>query len=229
MQKNIFSCFIWLAVVIVLAIVLFWFFGLRAAPRGAQNVQAGNGGLPSGSAASSTTSNGSDRMVENSAAHYRLAVPVGWYVEKSGGTGLALYPDYDPQAVSTSSPQAGAEPECKIEISALPNKGNLMLGDWLTGHLHQDPTAEIAEASQSPSQVSGRDAIAWTGAMNGVSTTLAYIAGDGAVYEIAPSEVETRDVGPAAAKALAGKQGTRKSICQDALEAVLKNFTVISR
>jgi hypothetical protein len=229
MSKNIFSYLAWLVVAIVVAIVLFWLFGLRVSPREVQNVQVNNDDLPSGSVASS-----GERTIENGAAHYRLTAPVNWYVEKNGGTGLALYPDYAPKAastpsmnsglpqkirVATGSPQAGAQPECKIEISALPNKSNLMLGDWLVGYLHQDPTVEIIETSQSAVRVSGRDAISWTGALNGISTTLAYVAGDGMVYEFAPSMIATSDTGQAA----------RKNTCQDSLETVLKKFTVISQ
>ncbi len=205
MFKNNFSYFIWLAAVIAVAIVLFWFFGLRALPYEAGGVQSENGtSLPSDASSS-------ERMVQNNAAHYRLVIPMSWYVEDSGGTGLALYPDYDPKA--------GTQPECKVEISALLNQSDLMLGDWLTAYLRQDPTADIAEISQSPSQVSGRDAITWVGSMNGASSTIAYVAGDGLVYEITPSGIVTSGKG----------QVTGKDDCLNSLGTVLENFTIISK
>jgi hypothetical protein len=221
MKKDIFSYFTWLGAVIAVMVLLFWFFGLRNAPRPMALQETQDGGEPHNVAAPLATTtddsvvsdtmadntadtvdsipSSSNRMVLNALAHYRTTVPINWYVEKSGPTGIALYPDYDPQS--------GNQPRCKIEISALPNGSNLMLGDWLAAELHQDPTADIAEASQSPSHVADRNAIVWAGALNGVSTTLTYVAGDGLVYEFAPS-------------------GIKGSDCQDELETVLTNFII---
>jgi hypothetical protein len=189
MKKDIFSYFVGLAALVIIVVFLFWLFSLRMVSRKVDNGQ-------------SLDHASSDRIVLNSAAHYRVAVPLGWYVEKSGANGIILYPDYDPHV--------GIEPSCKIEISLLQNPSKLAFGAWLSAYLRQDPTVDIVEASQSLSRVSGRDAIVWDGILNGVSTTLTYVLGDGGIYEFAPSKILNGD-------------------CRDALQLTLKNFTITSQ
>jgi hypothetical protein len=222
MEKNILSYFVWLAVVVVVAIILFWFFGLRLTPGVSSSADGGATGMMGTTSTMDSVAStplgdeqmGGEQMqmVLNNAAHYRVAVPVSWYVEKNGVAGVTLYPDYDPKATSTSL--AAAAPSCKIEISALSNKSNLALGDWLSAYLRQDPTEDVTETSQSPldfGQVSGGDVITWAGALNGVSTTLTYVLGDGLVYEFAPSGIS--GIGD----------------CHDSLAIVLKNFTITTQ
>ena len=107
---------------------------------------------------------------------------------------------------------------CKIAISALPNQEAAPLDRWLVSYLRQDPTVDIAGAVQTGTQVSGRDAILWNGTLNGVSTTLAYVAGDGLVYEIAPSVVAD----PAATV-------ISEDACNDSFEMILTNLIITAQ
>jgi len=126
-----------------------------------------------------------DKIVENKTAGYYFAMPAGWYLEKNAGAGVTVYPDYDPVAMPSSSPA------CKIEISAfaIAAGDDFNLDDWITGDLHADPTAGVAEDSRTTIEVDGQLGVEWQGTMNGVTTTLDYVASPtGAeVFEIAPS------------------------------------------
>ena len=203
MSKKTFSYFTWLVVVIAVAVFLFWLFGLRAAaPQVPQSVSDAQPPTPNVPHEESL----SERVVENAAGHYRLTVPMNWYVEKSGTTGIALYPDYDPTAAGRA--------ECKIEISVLPNTGNLSLAEWLPGYLRQDPTGEISVISQTGLQVARRNAIKWIGTLNSIPATLVYVQGNKVVYEVAPSPIET-SVG-------------KTNDCVDLLSIIFKTFTITS-
>ena len=204
MEKNTVSYFMWLVVLVAVVIFLSWVFGLRSASQEVLGNQTQSNVPAPLVNASETTSTSSaavsdEQVIANSAAHYRFTVPASWYIEKNGAMSLAVYPDYDPKS--------GTQPSCKIEISALENKSNTALPGWLTEHLHQDPTTEIMQTSQSISRISDHDAITWTGALNGASTTLVYVSGAELVYEFAPSRITKTD-------------------CQAALKLVLKNFTI---
>jgi hypothetical protein len=110
--------------------------------------------VPDSVAVSAADADG-DEVVSDVTAGYYFSMPSNWYVEKSAGAGLAVYPDYDPKS--------GAVPDCKIEISVFgadisaanassggANSGLLNLNDWITSYLHADPTADVAEISRTP-------------------------------------------------------------------------------
>lgn len=119
-----------------------------------------------------------DQVVTNAAGGYSFSVPANWYVEKNTGTDLTIYPDYDPKS--------GTPPECKIETSNLVRDAG-DLNAWITKYLHADPTAEVSEISRSPIKVGGSSAIEWRGVLNGVTTTLVYVAMPDGILELAPS------------------------------------------
>ncbi|MDE2019240.1 MAG: hypothetical protein KGJ13_02730 [Patescibacteria group bacterium] len=194
MPKILVVYLLWALAIIVFAIFLFWLLGLQVKPRPVRDDAV----IVTSTAMAASGS----RLVENQAGHYHLTVPSDWYIESSGPTGFILYPGYDPAF--------GPEPACKIEISVLSNWSNATLGDWLLNYLRQDPTVDMAGISETPIQISGRDAILWIGSINGVSTTAAYISGNNVVYEIVPS-------------AMAAVED-----CSSNLDPVLKNFSVIN-
>jgi hypothetical protein len=119
-------------------------------------------------------------FIQNKSAGYGIVVPRAWHLEKNAGSGVTVYPDHD--GTSTS-------PDCKIEISAFAVPGGTNLSLWLAAYLHQDPTADIVEMSRIATSVQGAPAILWTGVLNGILTTLAYVASGTEMYEIAPSVV----------------------------------------
>jgi hypothetical protein len=153
-------------------------------------------------------------LVGNATSHYEAIIPSVWYIEKKEGGGLAIYPGYDPMKKTP--------PHCKVEISSLQSSYGVDADDWLTDYLHKDPTVDIVESQRMPSTISGNPAITWTGTLNGVSTTLAYIfREDGGVYEIAPSTVETDT-------SLNGNGSSVSSEdCQDAFEALVSSFRIL--
>jgi len=207
MPQNTLRYFIWLFAVIAVILVLFWLISQWAIP--AASPQSGLNFESTTTTVTASDLPGGSRLFENAAAGYRFSVPAGWYVERVGGTGIAAYPDYDPAA--------GVVPACKIEISALPNPRQSMLGDWLVSYLSQDPTADVSPAFQSAFQVSGRDAIRWSGSLNGVSTTAAYLDGRGVVLEVVPSAVETSSAEPEIGN----------EACMAAFELLIKNFSIL--
>lgn len=144
-------------------------------------------------------------LMKNETAGYAITVPRDWYLEKSAGSGLTVYPNYEMTG--------GAMPSCKIEISALQNPDRKDLASWLTAYLWSDPTADVLQTSRMTTTVGGVPAIIWRGVLNEVTTTLAYIATGAAVYEIAPTAV-----------AASGNDALISVDCESALSIVLKNF-----
>jgi len=133
---------------------------------------------------------------DNKTAGYAIAIPKNWYLERSAGSGVTVYPKAD----------------CKIEISKLANPDQKNLADWLTKYLHADPTADVSEISRATTTVGGAPAIIWIGALNGVSSTLAYVAADGSVIEIAPSIIAASGSAPS------------NIDCGSAFQTILHNF-----
>ncbi len=142
-----------------------------------------------------------DVLVKNETAGYAVVTPRDWYLEKSAGSGVTIYPNYD---ATGKMP-----PGCKIEISALSNPGRKDLANWFAAYLRSDPTVDVSETSRTTTTVSGAPAIIWRGILNGITTTLAYVATGTAVYEFAPSS----------------SNGASISVgCEGALKTILKNF-----
>jgi hypothetical protein len=115
-----------------------------------------------------------DQVVENKTAGYFFTAPADWYVERSAGTGLAVYPDYDPTS--------GEAPTCKIEVSAFSGADVSDLDAWVTAHLHADPTASVVEDSRqniATADGASSTALEWRGTLNGIATTLGYAEGNG--------------------------------------------------
>jgi hypothetical protein len=138
--------------------------------------------------------NPSDRFISNTADGYSFTMPPNWYLEKSGNGTFTVYPDYDPDAASSSG-----SPDCKIEVSTLAGPGGSekitpeVLNPWITQYLHADPTAVISETSRRNFQIGSVQAVEWNGVLNGVKTTLAYIPAGGValgkIIEVAPSSL----------------------------------------
>lgn len=122
---------------------------------------------------------GGQEIVQNETDHYTVAVPDSWYIEKSAGAGLAVYPNYDPAS--------GLAPECKIEVFSFASASTTDLNAWLTNDLHADPTADISEISRTNLNIGSSSGLEWRGSFNGVMTTLVYVLAGGKVFEIAPS------------------------------------------
>jgi hypothetical protein len=150
------------------------------------------------------SAHGGDVFIENETAGYAITIPRDWYLEKSSGSGMAVYPDYDASGKT--------EPACKMEISILPNPDRKNLADWLTAYLHEDPTADVSETSRTATTTYGAPAIVWRGVQNGAAAMLAYVANGTTVCEIAPSAI-LGTAGPAA-----------DTDCEGALENILENF-----
>jgi hypothetical protein len=158
--------------------------------------------------ATSTAPNG-NILVKNKTAGYAVTVPQDWYFEESAGSGVTVYPDYD---------AAGkAPPACKIEISAMPNPARLGLADWLAAYLRKDPTADVSEISRTAIAIGGAPGIMWSGALNGISSTLAYAATGTDVYEIAPSAI-----------APSGNIAPFPADCSGALQTIIENFEFLT-
>ena len=130
-----------------------------------------------------------DQVVQNASDGYSFAMPASWYLEKNDGSGTTVYPDYDPAG--------GVAPECKMEISSFPaatapGAGGRAadLNNWLTDHLHADPTVDVLEISRTNVKLGTSSALEWRGSLNGVTTTLVYAFANGKILEIAPSSLD---------------------------------------
>jgi hypothetical protein len=209
-MKYIMSLLIWVVVlVIAIAAVWFLFFSKMSAKPSPLVV------TPSSDAITTQSLTHGNVLIANATARYGLIVPTTWYLEKKAGGGITLYPDYDPAKK--------IPPACKMEISALQNPGNADLDDWLTDYLHADPTADVVESSRMPSTVSGHPAVTWVGALNGVSTTLAYVSReDGLLYEIAPSVIQNV---AAASGIVAGASSVAQ--CSAAFQSLMSSFRIL--
>lgn len=178
-NKNIILCIACLAM-IVLAVFVLWILSLKK-PSGVPVTPAAL--PPTADTVHAQALTNGNTLITNLTAHYELIIPATWYMEKQTGSGITLYPDYDPNKK--------LQPTCKLAISLLQNQQSADLDNWLTEYLHADPTADVVESTREPSTISGHPAITWIGTLNGVSTTLAYISReDGSLYEIAPSLIE---------------------------------------
>lgn len=145
-------------------------------------------------------------LMRNKTAGYAMVIPRTWYLEKSEGSGVGVYPDYD---------AAGKiPPDCKIEISTLSNQSRASLADWLAAYFHADPTADVREISRATMTVSGAPAVVWTGLLDGISSTLAYVATGTKVYEIAPSWIS------------GSPHGAADPGCEHALGIIMKTFSL---
>ena len=142
-------------------------------------------------------------IIEDKTGNYAIATPPDWRLERSSGSGLAIY---------AASSSLGA-PFCKVEISKLQNPSRRDLSVWLTAYLHTDPTTDEEEISRDQITVAGAPAVVWTGTLNGVSSTLVYVATGTAVYEFAPSVV-----------AASGSGETVPPACVDALGKIVTTF-----
>ncbi len=150
----------------------------------------------------STTSLG-NIFLEDKTDGYTVAIPSDWHLEQSSGAGIAVY----------AAPDSRGTYPCKIEISELRNPSRQELVTWLESYLRADPTAEVREFSRNQVTIARSSAIAWPGILNGISSTLAYVATGTAVYEFAPSVVVASGSGAAIGTA-----------CVDALGRMLATF-----
>jgi hypothetical protein len=119
-------------------------------------------------------------------AGYRIAVPARWTVEPIGAEDVAVYP----------LDSASSSPRCKLQFSVFDNAGHQLLEDWIAGHFQEDPTIVIRQTSLEAVALPDAHALRWTGLMDGVKTTLVYIASGNKIYEIAPSSVDANDIMP---------------------------------
>ena len=147
---------------------------------------------------------GTTVQIENKTAGYAVTVPKNWYLEKSAGSGMAVYARHDGAAA--------LPPTCKIEISTFSNPTQEDLGGWLSAYMRRDPTMDVVEASRETTMVGGAPAMIWKGALNRVSSTLVYVTKGTNIYELAAS-------------AMLGATGNAD--CEDALKIVLKNFQLV--
>jgi hypothetical protein len=199
MKKKTMVCAVCLLVLVAACAILFFSGKLS---------WGGRSGLPAPwpDAIATGTVSASAVFIEDKTAGYAITVPKGWYLEKSSGSGMTIYPDYDAAGKK--------QPDCKMEISTLPNPDRKNITDWLSAYLRGDPTADIFERGRATTTVGGAPAIIWDGALNGISSTLAYIATGTEVYEIAPSMT------------YAGELGSADIDCKNALRTILKNFSL---
>jgi hypothetical protein len=165
---------------------------VEVSPGDAQSDQnSGQTMSPSDSDLVSPMSNGDDEIVASTQGDYYFSMPSNWYAEKNTEANTTVYPDY--------APQSGAAPDCKIEISQIATSSLLSslnnadsarsLDRWVTAYLHADPTASVEESSRVQLQVGSNPAIEWFGSLNGVTTTLVYVAMPNNVLELAPSSL----------------------------------------
>lgn len=144
--------------------------------------QAPNAALHPDTLISAALSNG-DHLVHDETGGYSFVLPSSWYLEKNEGSGVTVYPGYHPDA--------GSSPECKIEVSVFKDVATADMTRWVADHLREDPTVAITEmSSQGVSVIGAQAAFEWTGTMDGIATTLAYVSAEGNIYEIAPSALD---------------------------------------
>ena len=149
-------------------------------------------------------------LIRNETAGYRVTIPETWYLEKSAGSGMAIYSDRGATDLSA--------PECKVEISMFTNASAVDISSWLMAYLRRDPTIDIIESSREVVPANGASEMVWSGTLNGVSTTLGYIASGTAVYEIAPSVI-----------AKVGDGLAPDMQCMNAFRSVLSSFTITKK
>jgi hypothetical protein len=124
-----------------------------------------------------------NHLADDKTGGYSFILPTGWYFEKKEGSGISIYPDYDPNNTVAS--------KCKIEISVFKDIVVVDMNDWMTNHIHEDPTVAITETRREPLSMSGAEfAFEWKGTMDGIATTVAYVSAEGNVYEIVPSVLD---------------------------------------
>jgi hypothetical protein len=200
MNKKIITRAVWFVAVLVVCAGVFLWLGI------AQNK---NNRLPAprpDAIATSTTTDGSVR-IENKTAGYAMTVPQNWYLEKSAGSGITVYPDHD---ATSKTP-----PDCKIEVSKFSNPDRREISDWLAGYFTRGGS-DTQEISEEAVPTPAGDAVIWRGVLNDVSTTLAYITSGTVVYELAPSIIMG-----------AGSNVTTDADCGAALDTILKNFELL--
>lgn len=198
MNKKIIVLAFWF--VVAVAGCLIPFFSMKLSWKGKMKLPA-----PRPDVIATSTAPNKTVFIENKTAGYTITVPWNWYLEKSAGSGMIVYPNYD---ATSKTP-----PDCKIEISALSNPGREVLADWLTAYFHEDPTADVSKISRTATTIGGASAIVWSGMLNSVFSTLAYVATSTMVYEIAPSAI-----------AASGDGAPIGADCESALRTVFNNF-----
>jgi hypothetical protein len=189
-------------IVVLMAGYMVWFFLARSSSREKTGLPV----LHPDTIVTSTAKNGTVR-IDNRSAGYTVTIPRDWYLERSAGSGITLYPHYTGTDKTL--------PACKMEISVLQNADRKDLTDWLTIYLHGDPTVSVVEMSRVAMTADGATAIVWSGMLNDIGTMLAYVATGTVVYEIAPSAV------------LAANGISPSENCQDLLPDILKNFQLM--
>jgi len=133
----------------------------------------------------STTFPDGNHLINDRTGGYSFILPISWFFEKKDGSGIAVYPDYDPRNNVT--------PKCKIEISVFKNIAATKMNDWVTSHIHEDPTIVVSETFRNVFSVPGAtSAFDWNGTMDGIVTTIAYISANGNIYEIVPSVLDIK-------------------------------------
>jgi hypothetical protein len=208
--KNTMSYLVWFVVLVVAGVAVWFSFFGRISTKPESPVLT----PPAPDTVTTQALTHGNQLIIDITAHYEAIVPMTWYLEKRAGSGITLYPDYDPAKQAT--------PTCKMEISVLQNAKNADLDDWLTDYLRADPTADVVESSRMPSTVSGHPAITWIGLQNGVSTTLAYISReDGSLYEVAPSVIENNAVSDAMPTA------SNQTLCSAAFQSLMSSFRIL--
>lgn len=208
-NKSMMLHLVWFIVLVAVALAVWFGFARRVPPTSEPSVLM----PPASDTITTQALTHGNELVTNVTARYEAIVPATWYLEKKDGSGITLYPDYDPAKKIL--------PACKMEISVLQNPTNADLDDWLTDYLHADPTADVVESSRMPSTVSGHPAVTWTGSLNGISTTLAYVSReDGSLYEIAPSAIEnvaSQDI----------PQNSGAAQCSAAFQSLMSSFRIL--
>lgn len=177
-KRNSYARFAGLFVGILIAALAIILFAHRFSGSLRQSAQ---GALPDDIATKVLASG--NRLINDKTGGYSFMLSTGWYLEKKEGSGIAVYPDYDPKGT--------IPPKCKIEISVFKNITTKDMNDWVTGHVHEDPTVKVIETLRSALSVTGAPfAFYWKGSMDGIMTTIAYVSAEGNVYEIVPSVLD---------------------------------------
>jgi hypothetical protein len=179
-KRNSYAIFAWLFMGILIVALAICIFASRFSGSSQRPV---SGVFPDDIALTALPSG--NRLVNDKTSGYSFILPGSWYFEKKEGSGIALYPDYDPKG--------SVAPKCKIEISVFKNIAATDMNDWVTSHIHEDPTVAVAETLREALSVSGATfAFEWKGTIDGIATAVAYISAEGNIYEIAPSVLDMR-------------------------------------